>query len=210
MYVQTLQGGQDALDSLLYRPPDEATINYMQSKLHDIWTGVKDIGNRFKESAKRLFDTSYSAEAIQRAKRYLLQADYALADNVITRVSQESYKNINPFMQRYLMDLPSINDLYNRNLCNGFPDTYVDTEPNVKGEDRELFQDATDGILRFDKAYSPFDMYGGKDNDNAEGFIMHYTHTREDELSNLEKFAIHDLWQIAQEMMEREEDPTDI
>lgn len=209
MQVQCIQGGEDALNSLLYAQPSPDIIQYMQAKLQNVYNAATNIGKSFIDSATRLFNTTYSDEALDRAKRYLIQSDYALQSNVITGVNMDTYYNINPLMQSYVMEYPIINDLNNRNLCHGFQDTYVDLEPDLQGEDRSGFQRVVDGVLRFGKKFVPYNEDDIVD-EETEGYINYYSNSDPTEITVTEQVGVLDLWHVVNELIILEEDPTNL
>lgn len=213
MQVNVMPGGELGINSLLYRPPDQNVISYMQNKLQNVYNSVKNVANNFVESANRLFHCTYSDEAVNKAKIYLAQSNYALNDMVITHVTPQTIKQINPFMQQLVMELPIVNNLCNRNLLHGYYGTYTDLEPNKKGEQRTVFREVTSGYMQFDKKYKNYNEDLGcpkEEDDKKTGFINHFSHSDERELHSAEKRAILALWNITENCINNEEDPTDI
>lgn len=63
----------------------------------------------------------------------------------------ESIARANPVQQRWIMANPNLRKLYNRQLIHGYQETYVDTEPDVLGEDHKDYRLAVNGIMRSDE-----------------------------------------------------------
>lgn len=188
-------GGEYGANALLYKPLSQQTLSYLNDRLNSTLDRMKDIGGLFTQSVRSLYDKYNSREAIQRAKMVLHGAGVHLAQDIIYPVSYDQYHNINLLMQRYVISQPDVNDMYVRNLCYGFEDTFEDPEPGTYGEDRYDYQRVMSGVLQFEE--------------NGDGYFKFYSNDdTESELDNLDKISVLDSWDTALRLIAEGKDPT--
>ena len=196
MQVNVVHGGPEVLNSLLYRPPDQNLLNYMQDKFHNVMAGVQNIGSSFKSSLSKLYNSYYSNEVINKTKQLAAQASIALRDDVIIPLQYGQFEQANLLTQRYVMAYPVLNDRVNRNLCHGFAETYFDEYPDSYGKERPDYQRVMDGVLQF--------------NEEDIAYVNHYTNTDDTELTTVEKLTVVDIWNTVERMLADDVDPTDV
>ena len=197
MQVNVIDGGPEVLNSLLYKPPDQNLINYMQNKFHNILHGTYNLANNFKNSISKLYNSYYNNDVVNRHKQLAAHASYVLREDVIHHVNYGEFDQANLLTQRYIMAYPELNNRMHRNLCHGFADTYFDEYPDTYGKDRPDYQSVMDGVLQI--------------NTDDIAYVNHYTNANEaDSLTTMEKLTILDIWDNAARMLADDLDPTDV
>ena len=147
-------------------------------------------------------DTSFIDRALANYELYngsdaLLRARTLLANtNVITNVNYIGHLNTlqglqtaNPMMQQYIMANPIIRQLYHESRCNGYNETYIDTDPSSIGHTHYDYQKVMDGIVHDENI-------GTEDNPEYVAKVNIYVDLKEeDRLSPSEQIHIVHTWE---------------
>lgn len=197
--VPVVQGGEFAAKALMYKPPSNEVMNYLNTKLDNIMTYTQGLSDRFKNTVQSLYQQAYNSDIINAAKRYLSQSDYALQQDMIYTVPYDRCHEANLIMQQYIMAEPTLNNLYRKNMCHGFQGTYFDPEPGTFGKNRMDYQRVMSGVLQFEKT----------DDDKELAYINYYSNTDEIELTHSERTAILDTWHEVARMIAEGKDPSE-
>lgn len=111
-----------------------------------------------------------------------------------------------PAMQRWLMAMPDYRKLYHRQLCDGFSDSYVDSDPGVVGEDHYDYRRVMNGIVDF---RTEEDKEGKYETWKASFYLDELTDP-EDNLGFEKQCIVLDAWELAQQAIMEKIDPFDI
>lgn len=199
MFVNTIMGGKSAMDALLYKAPDTGFLNYLQNNIQQAYNATVNYSNQFKDAVVGLFNKANSQEVINAGKMLLFNTGTHVSQDVVYTVPYDNIQSANLRMQQYIMSNLEIQQLYNRNMCNGFSDTYINLEPDNKGKDRYDYMGIMSGVLDFDN----------EDN----GVIRHYSfnnETNNDEITIYERISVLDTWDNVRRRVEEGYDPTDV
>lgn len=199
--VPTINGGEFAANALLYKQPTPDVMNYINNKLDQIVNYTTGLSDQFKTTVQNLYQRAYNSDIINMAKNYLAQSDYALRQDMIYTVPYDRLNEANLIMQQYIMAEPTLNNLYRKNMCYGFQDTYFDPEPETYGKDRYDYQRVMDGVLQFEKT---------DDDETSIAYVNTYSNSDEVELTHIERTAILDTWHEVVRMIEEGKDPSEI
>jgi hypothetical protein len=189
----------DVFDAAVYGTPHQGTVNYVKEQFSRGWENLTDMGRSFFEEKRELVEqaTSHDAfrktEALARKFRHMWDTDdIKILDNI------SHLQQAKPAMQRWLMADPVARDLRNRNLIDGYSNTYDDWTPKDIGENHYDFRRATDGIFMED------------DEGNGECVSYSESHVNdEDDLSFQQQADISASWATQREILKRRrEDPT--
>ena len=169
-------------------------------------TGIlTDVGRGFLNRATELHAVyndgtiERSARKIARTVKSLLHPNAIVSLNTIDQV-----QSAKPIMQRYIMAQPSLRELYHRQLCDGYSDTYMDFQPDAVGEDHYDYRRVMEHVIRTEA-----DPVTGED----RLVISHYLedlHAGDRLLNDEEKFTILSVWDIIDSALAAKIDPTDI
>ena len=193
-----LDGGDLTARALLYRPPSTGLLNYLNNKINRAVELTGEYGTRFIDATRNLYNQYNSLGAINAAKSIMYSLGGHSSELVLQRLSEDNY-NPNLLMQRYIMTSPAVADKHQKNMCNGFQDTYFDMEPGIYGKDRYEYRQVMDGVLYHD--------------DEGDGWINYYTEMvteNDEELEAIDKFTILDAWDLAANMIAKGKDPTNL
>lgn len=196
--VNVLRGGDDMANALIYKPLSQATMDYLGNHLSNTLSSIRNVSDRFVSTVRNMYDRFNGQEAINRAKMALYSAGIHFNQDMIYPVRYENYRDMNLMMQRYVMSQPDVSELYRKNKCYGFSDTFIDPEPNTYGEDRFDYQRVMDGVVQF------------RTGENGEAFIKHYSNSDDqDKLSILDKLSVIETWDTVSRLIADGLDPTD-
>lgn len=197
MVADVIYGGDESLNALIYKPLDRGTSEYLQRHLDTTLGSIKNLSSRFTSAVRGLYDRFHGEDVLLRAKLALMSAGKHLNQDVIYPVRYHTYRDINLMMQRYVMSNEEVSNLYKRNKCYGFKDTYIDPEPSVHGKERVDYQRVMDGVLQFEE-------------ESGEGYFCYYTNSmdEEEELSALDKISVLDTWDVVARLIAEGADPT--
>lgn len=194
--VDVMRGGDYGANALIYKPLSLDTSMYLQRHLNSTLQSIRNVGSNFVNAVKGLYDRFSSSDAINRAKMYLQNAGMHLSQDTIYPVKYDRYM-VNLIMQKYIMCNPQVSDLYKKNKCYGFQDTYLDPEPNSYGKDRFDYQRVMNGWLEFEN------------DEQGTGYFNHYSNSDiEKSLSTLDQIAIRDTWDVVARLIAEGVDPT--
>ena len=195
--VDVVHGGEFGANALIYKPMSQSTSEYLHRHLDSALASIRNVSSNFVDSVKNLYNRFSSAEAINRAKMFLHSAGMHLAQDVIYPVRYDRYRDINLIMQSYVMAKPEVSELYRKNKCYGFQDTYIDPEPNCYGKDRFDYQRVMDGWIQYEN------------DDDQLGYFMHYSNSDpQDELSTMDQIAVQSTWDVVARLIAEGIDPT--
>lgn len=195
--VQTIDGGEFAANALMYKPPSQQVMEYLNNGLDKIMNYTSGLSDRFKETVQGIYNKAFDNRAIEASKYLLAQSDYALQEDMIYTVPYDGFSNINMTMQQYIMAEPTLNNLYKKNMCHGFQETYFDYEPETYGKERYDYQRVMDGVLQFDK------------DEEGLAYIESYSNTDEVEITIPEQLAILTTWENVVRIIEEGNDPSE-
>ena len=134
--------------------PDQHVRNqaYIQDRIQQVsqqlGSVVSDIGERFIERAKSLYEQAYNSQAMLAAKAAIRATKGLFHPNAIIQLdSIEELQSAQPVMQRYLMANPLVRQLYFEQRIDGYSDTYVNVHGKVIGENHYDYRRVMDGVI---------------------------------------------------------------
>jgi len=196
MIVNTIRGGNNALNAMLYKQPDNRVINYLQDHIQSAMMSTANAGSQFMSTMQDLYHKFNNSDIINAGKALLFKTGSHMNQTVIYPVAYDNFNNANLIMQRYIMANPDVDKLHQRNMCYGFQDTYINPSPYHGKESMEYMQ-VMDGVLQFDSS--------------GEGFTEHYSYYHSDEDSELDiydKISVLDTWDNLHRLIAEGIDPT--
>jgi len=194
MQVNVIRGGDAAFNALLYPPPDQKFLNYLQTNIQSAKESFTGLGTQFVNTVQNMYNKYNSTEAINASKALLQSTGTHFNQHVIYPVGYDNFNTANLMMQRYVMSQPSISEMYRDNMCHGYQETYFDPEPNTYGEDRTDYRRVMDGVLQYDEEDAYFNYYSQD--------------SEEDDLDDMDKLSILDTWDNALRLINEGVDPT--
>ena len=189
--------GSAAWNAILYPMQHVNNKNYFQSQMQNISSTLTSAGAQFMQGARAIYE-DVNSSATMMAARAALRAATGVFFNQITPVRDiNEFQTATPLMQRWIMANPTVRDIYNAQQCDGYSDSYVDTQPGVKGDNHYDYRRVMDAVVyeteegTFVKTYAD-DLFEG-----------------DRELNHGEKVDILDAWELMDLMLKHQkQDPT--
>jgi len=195
MQVNVIPGGADAFNALIYRPPDERLLDYFHQNMQravDTFSGVAD---NFVNTVTNLYDRYNNSALINATKALIHGTGMHAGQDVIYPLDETHIPEANLMMQHYIMANPNVRELYDKNMCHGFQETYIDYEPDNTGKERYDYQRVMDGVLQFEE--------------DGSGYVEYYSNEDYYEpLDILDKSAILETWNAVNNLIYDDIDPT--
>ena len=134
--------------------PDQHVRNqsYIQERLEQMGQHlggmVSDIGAKFMERAKALYEQAYNSQAMLAAKAAIRATKGLFHPNAIIQLDRlEDLQSAQPVMQRYLMANPAVRQLYFEQRIDGYSDSYVNVHGKAIGHDHYDYRRVMDGVV---------------------------------------------------------------
>lgn len=146
--IQIMDGDDYDFSTLAFGQPHPSTLEYFQSNINQAIQATQAVGNQFFNKAQVAYDNFFSSEAIRKAKAALYRAGSVfIHDEVMYLQSLASIQFAQEQMRNYIMSDPYINNLYQKNLIEGYAERYSNVENNASGEQSMFYRAVRDGIV---------------------------------------------------------------
>lgn len=204
MQVNVIQGGSvHSFDYLLFPEQNFANHQYIQNQFTTFSNTLTDIGRKFIESSKDLYEKVNDSNAVRLAKAALRNAKGLFQpDKIVSIDNVEDLRNAQPVMQRYIMAEPTIRELYHKQQCDGYSDTYADIEPDKIGDKHYDYRRVMTGII-------VDEVVDGEDSWVSRNYCDDLLGDDRD-LNFDEKIDILKTWDIIKMCVSNNQDPTSI
>jgi hypothetical protein len=148
--AQFYEGGEEMFQALTYGEPHPGTLQFIQQQLAAPTQALSAATQEFIQSAQGLYDRFMGSEAMRTMRAAGRQLGAAWQSDVIRPLhTAGEFQQAPLVMQRYLMAEPHFRDLYNRQACDGYSETYIDRWPRVPGgEDHYDYRRVMQGIVQ--------------------------------------------------------------
>jgi len=194
MQVNTIDGGRNAFNAMLYNAPNNNTLSWINNNLNRAKEALSGIGDSLIDASVRLYNKVNSNAAINAAKALVTEQGGHTNQYMIYGLDYDNMNTANYVMQQYIIANPIVNDLYENNMCHGFEETYYNSEPGVYGTDRLDYRRVVDGVVM-------------EEGDHL--VINHYSSLDDIVLDDYDKHLILNTWQQAEQLVLCGIDPTD-
>lgn len=202
MDVPVVTGGKSAFDALLYPGNYVQSFHAAQETIQNLMSRVSDVARQSLQQSTQLFDRFFNDHAYQTAvdTRRDMAKDLAL-DETYHMTHLQDLQSATPFMRRWIMAEPTVNELYHKNRLDAYDDSYIAIDPDGVGKDNYDYRRVMDGVVQWPDE---------EDEGMGRWCIEWYSEeTLEDEDLNIhQKSDILHTWKLARLAIEAEEDPT--
>lgn len=122
--------------------------NWVQNQIAEGARYLTDAGLTFYNNAVETWKSVADGSLEHMARSMLRSVGSFLHPNAIIPIySIEDLQTAKPVMQRFIMAHPELRDIYHRQLCDGYSDSYVDDEPGLIGHDHREYRQVMDGMV---------------------------------------------------------------
>lgn len=150
--AQILHGGNAAVQALLYGDVHPGTQRFFESQQASGFSRLTQTAKAFVEEALPRFGfmaterTKRLIGDVRRAASWAWQGDYIRPLRTVDELQLAT-----PKMMRYVMAEPTVRRMYQQQQLAGYDERYVDTQPDVLGEDHDDYRRVMDGIVVVDE-----------------------------------------------------------
>ena len=177
-----------------YRPPE--LLDTIMASNRNFVDSVKNYSQSLADKAASMFNYFNNNPLVDKIKNRLSRSEVVLSDSAIHMVTPVNIYNPSLTMRRYIMAQPRAFNLYRKDRINAYDEMWEITERNVKPEWRDDYLKVIDGVMRFDK-------------EDGYGYTEHALGIK-NELTFMEQNIIQEAWDVFDNLMDRDIDPTDI
>jgi hypothetical protein len=190
------------LDCLFFPEQNPMNAVYLQNQFSNIASSLSDIGRKFIDGSKELYQKAHDSEMIRRAKAMVRSAmGIQYVNQIMYYGSLQEVQSATPYMQNYLMASPVVRDHYNRQLCDGYSDTYVNIDPGTIKDTQYHYRRTMDGVI----------TEVVDENGNEDWSVKNYFEDLlpgDRDLSIAEKSNILATWDVMEMFIKAKQDPT--
>lgn len=180
----------------------QESYRWVEERLMRSRDNLTDVGRSMMDTAidtyRHLRDGS-----LTRAARRIVRGVRSIAhpDSIIDLNSIREIQSCQGVIQRYIMANPVIRKLHERQLCDGFSDTYIERDPGMHDIELETYCAVTNGVFCEDP-HNPGEYW----------IPQHFSSEAEHErvLDVEEQATILDIWEIVEQAARNKIDATDI
>lgn len=200
VFIQGGAGGAN-FDAIAFGVPTQANLNFLEERLTHFSSAMSEAGEAFIQRGLQVFEKYGGSEAIRLAKAAVRSVQHAFDGDVVrglTTIGQ--IQQAGQKMQRWIMACPEVRQMFHRQQCDGYSNSYVDVAPDSVGKEHYDWRRVNTGIV----VETP-------DDPDYEWSNMCYLDESADdvELSLQEKMDVLSTWDIIKTMMvPGKEDPT--
>jgi len=170
---------------------------YIKTKYNEYVNRLGTAGNMFKDSLSNMYNYFNNNNFIQNTIKNLTRTGVINSEDVITQINESNFQGTNYIMRRYIMANPIIYRKGTLNRINAYGGQWYDNENEGVDPFKRLdYLNVIDSTLQHRK--------------DGTGY-MSFTNTSEGNPLDMEdRLIIQDTWDILNNMIANDMDPTDI
>jgi hypothetical protein len=150
-------GGYDGVDAIMSGGrPQQSTLAYFDNQYQNMLSAAQNVGNTALQQIYQIAQQTYNyvmdtrpwemAEALVRQATHMFDPN---AIRVITTLAE--FQTAKPVMQRWIMAMPEIREMYHNNQIDGYSATYEDAQPGMIGASHYDWRRATNSMVSMDE-----------------------------------------------------------
>lgn len=146
--MRIVQGGQAAFNALAFGSKPPELRSFFEERLQSINAGIGGYSEKFKARANEMFNSFHGDRVVQIAKAALNQVrGFFKPDEIVNLTTIEDLQVAQATMRRMIMANPVVRELYHKQRCDGYSDSYVDADPGKIGWDHYDYCRVMTGIV---------------------------------------------------------------
>ena len=193
----------DTFSHFMFGEQNPLTSNYLYDRLGSIGSSLTNIGSKFINESKAIYDKINDPALLYKAKAALFNTQHIFNERAVTHLaSATEIQQANFNMQRWIMAQPDLRIKYHNQQCDGYATTYVDNEPGCVGDAHRDYRLVMHEIVQEDNGGNMFVNY--YPDETVEGDVT---------LSLMDKSNILSTWEVLATFAKAGNgvtDPTDI
>lgn len=212
--MNPIQGDVNVVNHLLFGGSSRAMSQLIENNtLAHLAQISQNWGERMVQRTQEIFNNYHGIEVKRMVQAAVNQIKTISRPDVVMQLNTlEDFQTAKPVMQSYVMAEPYTRDMYHRNLCDGYSDTYEDPSPGIIGLGHKAYEHVMDGVLMGTPEKWNGRVLGVKD-PHAEGvdvtrvnYTGAYNEDGELALSIMDKAAVLNTWRNLRMHFEAGED----
>jgi len=133
---------------IMFPGQSQVMESYLYNQVASVASTLNEVGQKFMSTNREIYNRLNNSELMMQAKALLRNKVGLNNPNVIKYLSTlDMIQDSSPYMQNYIMANPNIRELYTKQMCNGFSDTYVDIDPGTIGDSHYHYRRVVDTVL---------------------------------------------------------------
>lgn len=205
MQVNVVRGTSPQIfNAVMFPELAQETQSWLHSQFERGMEAIGEAGRSFVQRAVDLSKQYFSSTAAKAARSIVRDSKSKNTMHIEYCETPEQLQQANRVTQRYLMGNPVARNLYHKQLCDGYSDSYVDLQPGVVGEYHYEFRRVMHNVVQ---------ERGSEETGDYEWFAVSY----QDELYEgdrqpdpIEQHIVLRGWALMEAMVDAKMDPTDI
>jgi DNA-binding transcriptional LysR family regulator len=187
----------------MYPDQNYANQQYISNQLSAFSQSLTDVGRKFLETSREIYEKINDAVAVRAAKAALRMSKGLFHPNAIVPLETlDELRSAQPVMQRYIMAEPMLRSLYHQQRIDGYSDTYQDIQPGIIGEDHYDYRRVMTGNIQEE-------VRNGEEVWVARQYLDEI-HPDDRELDIQERHLVISAWDLAKKFLQTKQDPTNI
>lgn len=148
--VMIVQGNSQTFNSLVYGAQKHpGTLSFLENQVQQFSGALTEFGQAFFNSAKHLYESFNSSEAMRIARAATRKFDSLFMSDKIQSIWDLGRLQHAPLtMQRWIMAQEDVRTLYHQQRCDGYSQTYFDVEPGRRGVEQYDWRRIHHGVVQ--------------------------------------------------------------
>ena len=141
-------GSKASLRSMLFEPPRQRDIDYLRERIESRLDVFDNHKTRYTSSIMDTFERINNSQALFKARELYRKARGLFVQDSMDQLWDiETMQAAKADMQRFIMAMPELRNLYHKQRIDGYSDTYVDVEPTRVGTGQREYDQVMHGVL---------------------------------------------------------------
>lgn len=144
-----VEGGADLFDSLVYGDTYHPnTQQFLLSQVERPTNHLTEMGQQFFSGLRDIYERVSGSHAMRTARAASRKVASIWQSDEIRQLKTIGQCQQAPLtMQRWIMANPTVRRMYQQQRLEGYSETYLDVEPNVRGEEHYDYRRAMNGVI---------------------------------------------------------------
>lgn len=197
--INVVDGGSEMFSMLAYQEKHPDTVAFVRSQFENISNTLTDAGRMFYHGLRDSFERANSSDAMRRARLAMQKVKNVFQPDIVTSMFDLVEIQAAQFqMQRWIMAMPQLRQMYHEQRVDGYSESYIDMAPGQVGEDHYDYRRVMHGMVQDDP-----------ENDWKATFYLDEILPGDRELNFDEQIDILNTWDVVKVYLDRGEgDPT--
>lgn len=142
----------DAFNAFIYPEKNAGGLQYLQNQFNNFTGVLTNTANDFIQKSREQFERFNGHAAIEFARNMIksvMGKSEVSTDRITSLWEINQFQGASLQMQRWVMANPTVRELYHDQRCEGYGESYVDTQPKLRGEDQYDYRRVMDGVVQY-------------------------------------------------------------